>query len=75
MSAYDRSLLALKLKPVIAERAKENLHQGNEPLQKSVNPVNTQKELAKVAGVSHGTIPKTSSGGRAIFVRSPPLGG
>ena len=58
MSAYDRSLLALKLKPVIAERAKENLHQGNEPLQKSVNPVNTQKELAKVAGVSHDTIHK-----------------
>ena len=45
-------LRALKLKPLIAEKAKENLHQGNEPLQKSVNPVNTQKELAKTAGVS-----------------------
>ena len=43
---------------MIAEKAKENLHQGNEPLQKSVNPVNTQKELAKTAGVSHDTIHK-----------------
>ena len=58
LSAYDRSILALKLKPVIAEKAEKNLHQGQEPLQKSVNPVNTQKELAKVAGVSHDTIHK-----------------
>lgn len=55
---YVRAELALKLKPVIAEKAKENLHQGNEPLQKSVNPVNTQRELAKAAGVSHDTIHK-----------------
>ena len=34
------------------------MHQGQEPLQKSVNPVNTQKELAKIAGVSHDTIHK-----------------
>lgn len=58
LSAYDRSVLALKLKPLIQEKAKENLHQGQEPLQKSVNPVNTQKELAKAAGVSHDTIHK-----------------
>lgn len=58
LTPYDRSLLALKLKPLIAEKAKKNLHQGKEPLQKSVNPVNTQKELAKVAGVSHDTIHK-----------------
>jgi len=58
LSAYDRSILALKLKPMFAEKAKGNLHQGKEPLQKSVNPVNTQRELAKVAGVSHDTIHK-----------------
>ena len=58
LSAYDRSVLALKLKPMIAKKAEQNLHQGNEPLQKSVNPVNTQKELAKVACVSHDTIHK-----------------
>lgn len=55
---YVRGELALRLKPVIAERAEKNLHQGNEPLQKSVNPVNTQKELAKAVGVSHDTIHK-----------------
>ena len=61
LSAYDRSVLALKLKPLIAKKAKENLHQGQEPLQKSVNPVNTQKELAKPAGVSHDTIHKVET--------------
>lgn len=63
LSAYDRSILALKLKPIIAEKAKENLKVGaeitNTGLQKSVKAVNTQKELAKVAGVSHDTIAKT----------------
>lgn len=58
LSTYDRGVLALKLKPMMTEKAKKNLHQGQEPLQKSVNPVNTQKELAKVAGVSHDTIHK-----------------
>lgn len=58
ISKFVRAELALKLKPVIAEKAKKNLHQGQEPLQKSVNPVNTQKELAKVANVSHDTIHK-----------------
>lgn len=61
LSAYDRSVLALKLKPLITEKAKENLHQGQEPLQKSVNPVNTQKELAAIAGVSHDTIHKVEA--------------
>lgn len=56
--AYVRAELALKLKPMITERAEKNLHQGNKPLQKSVNPVNTQKELSKKAGVSHDTIHK-----------------
>lgn len=51
---------ALKLKPIIAEKAKENEKVGaemtNTGLQKSVKAVNTQKELAKTAGVSHDTI-------------------
>lgn len=62
LSAYDRSVLALKLKPIIAAEAKER--QIRKPaafvLQKSVEqkPIDTQKELAKVAGVSHDTIAK-----------------
>lgn len=66
LPAYERARLALRLKPVIAEKAKENERKGaemtnNTGSQKSVNPiqkVDTQKELAKVAGVSHDTIAK-----------------
>lgn len=64
LSAYDRSVLALKLKPVIAERAKENLHLSEgKGCQKSdkVNAIDTKKELAKVAGVSHDTIHKVET--------------
>lgn len=57
LSKYDRSILALKLKPVIAERAKENERLGGKGSQKSVNhKTDTQKEIAKLAGVSHDTI-------------------
>lgn len=55
---YDRSVLALKLKPVIAEKAKEQQGTRTDISQKSVKSHDTQKELAKVAGVSHDTIHK-----------------
>ena len=62
LSAYDRSVLALKLKPFIAKKAKENERKGggsgNSGRQKSDNPTTTSKELARVAGVSHDTIHK-----------------
>lgn len=65
ISAYDRGVLALKLKPVIAEKAKENLIAGaemtNTGLQKSVKAVNTQQELANIAKVSHDTIHKVET--------------
>ena len=59
LSAYDRSILALRLKPVIAEKAKERQSQGGrgEVVQKSAQ-AKTRDELAKVAGVSHDTIAK-----------------
>lgn len=57
LSKYDRSILALRLKPVIAERAKQNERLGGKGSQKSVNhKTDTQKEIAKLAGVSHDTI-------------------
>lgn len=60
LSAYQRSLLALELKPLIAGQAKEHQRQGGQDkvLQKSVKPIDTQKEVAKLAGVSHDTIAK-----------------
>lgn len=66
LSAYDRSLLALKLKPVIAEKAKERQKGGQGGMllsQKSdeAKEINTKKELAKVAGVSHDTIARVET--------------
>lgn len=58
---YVRAELALKLKPVIAEKAEKNLHLAEgKGCQKSdkVSAIDTKKELAKVAGVSHDTIHK-----------------
>ena len=62
LSAYDRSILALKLKPVIAAKAKENLSthtvDGYQGLPNSAKAVNTRQEIAKAAGVGHDTIAK-----------------
>jgi hypothetical protein len=64
LSTYDRSVLALKLKPVIAEMAKkkqaeyhgnqyDGLHQKSDKEQ-----IVTDKEVGKIAEVSHDTIHK-----------------
>lgn len=58
LSAYDRSILALKLKPVIAAKAKERMLAGKaNPTQNSAQG-ETRQEIAKAAGVSHDTIAK-----------------
>ncbi len=62
LPAYQRSILALVLEPLISAKAKENLKtaepgvRGGSPCQNSDNPIDTKKELAKIAGVSHDTI-------------------
>ena len=56
---YVRSDLALKLKPIIAEMARENQGARNDICQKSDrSPIDTKREIAKAAGVSHDTIAK-----------------
>ena len=62
LSAYDRSVLALKLKPVVAKMAKERQAQAGrgEEVQKSAQ-AKTRDELAKAAGVSHDTIRKVEA--------------
>ena len=59
---YERARLALRLKPVISAKAKEQQIRKSADFvsQNSVEqkPIDTQKELAKVAGVSHDTISK-----------------
>ena len=59
LSAYERSVLALKLESIFSEKAKENQIQGGEVKQISAKaPINTRQELSKIAGVSHDTIHK-----------------
>lgn len=65
LPTYQRALLALRTKPLLEKQAKENERAGaemtNTGLRKSVKAVNTQKELAKIAGVSHDTIHKVET--------------
>ena len=63
---HESARLALRLKPVIAEKAKEKQHLGvnqytNSLPQNSAKPsipIETREEIAKAAGVSHDTITK-----------------
>jgi hypothetical protein len=54
--------LVLKLEPLLRVKGKENQSQGGgggkAGCQKSDKPVDTKKELARTAGVSHDTIAK-----------------
>ena len=62
LTTYERSVIALKIKPVIAAKAKENLSthtvDGYQGLENSTKAVNTRQEIAKAAGVSDNTIAK-----------------
>ena len=56
LSAYDRSILALKLKPMLAAEAKKRQGKRNIPPKSAGSEVRDQ--LAKAANVSHDTIAK-----------------
>lgn len=70
LNKYELAQIALKFKPTIEEKAKENLSlaggdkkskNAKSDCQKSdkvITPIDTKKELAKLAGVSHDTIHK-----------------
>lgn len=59
LSSYDRSLLALRLKPLVAEKAKERQGERTDICQKSDrSSIDTKKVIATAAGVSHDTIAK-----------------
>ena len=65
LSGFQKAELVLRLKPIVQEKAKENCVSGGGDkktgLQISgypINPIRTDKELAKLAGVSHDTIYK-----------------
>ena len=59
LSNYQRSVLALELEEVFTKKAKENLGRNQySTLHNSAEskPIDTRKELSKVASVSHDTI-------------------
>lgn len=62
LTAFQRAELALRLKPLIAEKAKKHEQAGGgsgiSGRQKSDKPINTKKELANICGLSHDTIHK-----------------
>lgn len=68
LSLMDRSRLALRLEGVYRERAKVNqvIRKGDQAgathqISDNLAPVNTLKEIARVAGVSHDTIHKVKT--------------
>jgi N6-adenosine-specific RNA methylase IME4 len=56
ISLFTRGTLALKLKPLLAEESKKT--QGKKNLLQNSVKSDTQKQLAKAAGISHDTIHK-----------------
>ena len=64
LSAYERSILALRLKPIYEAKAKVNMYKGTNqfsPVPNSAKPsVNTRDEISKLAGVGSNTISKGS---------------
>ena len=59
LPAHERARLALRLKPVIAEKAREKQGERTDICQNSDrSSIDTKRELAKLAGVSHDTIVK-----------------
>ena len=60
LSNYQRSVLALQLEEVFSKKAKENQGARTDISQISVKSksIDTQKELSKIANVSHDTIAK-----------------
>jgi DNA modification methylase len=64
LSNYQRSVLALELEDVFSKKAKENLKLSGgrgvkgKQISAEVKPIETRKELSKVASVSHDTIAK-----------------
>lgn len=60
LPAYERARLALRLKPVIAEKAKEKQREAGGAVRQISDKavIDTKKEIAKVSGLSHDTIAK-----------------
>lgn len=62
LNAYQQSVLALILKPLLSKKAKKNQSRskgrGKKGLENSTDLIDTREEVAKAAGVSSNTIAK-----------------
>jgi len=58
LTAFQRAELALKLEPLIAARSKQGERRDLCPTLDKSEPLDTKKEIAKTAGISHGTLAK-----------------
>ncbi|MCL2120469.1 MAG: hypothetical protein FWH27_18810 [Planctomycetaceae bacterium] len=58
MTPYQRAVLALQFKLMIAAKAKNNMSLRGRGQLDELTPTNTRNELAKMAGVSEGTLGK-----------------
>ncbi len=58
MTDYSRCVVALKMKPILTEKARERMLAGGNPTQNSAQGGAVRDEIAKLAGVSHDTISK-----------------
>lgn len=58
LTNFQKCELALKLKEMISQKAKENQRSRGVVSQKSANPIDTRETLANIAGVSHDTLSK-----------------
>jgi hypothetical protein len=62
LSAWTRAELALRMEDLISKRAKENqVRSGGTGHHKCDRPLNTLKELGKLAGLSHNTLHKVKT--------------
>ena len=62
LTLYQRAELALLLEPLIAKKARENQRRaGGAVPQKSAEPIETRKEVARLAQTSHDTIAKVKT--------------
>lgn len=61
LPAYERGRLALLRKPLVAARAKEHESLGGQGCPILDNPIDTKKELAAAADISHGTLHKVET--------------
>lgn len=62
LTPFVKTTLALQLEPLLAAKAKQNQGARTDLCQnsdKSIEPIDTKKEVAKVAGVSHDTVANT----------------